>query len=247
MKNLIEERYEIVKTYAETALDANSNSIYDAISDLKALIILDKFFVLWNEEATLQKGYELLGRIYNSIDKPRDAVKAFENSQRILERGKYYDQNEYLKIEYGIGLCYKALKEATLAKEHLQNVVERYQEWFQDSPEGFDEKASREFFLRAYCLLGIEQYLEGDYETAFNTFGLVHASILELAHWDFASYRYDSVEPLLLLLSSEYAAKSAGMLGDEEQKYYFERKHEIYSYLIDYKEKNLQSIYDLAF
>ena len=241
----IEERCEEVVTSVDVSLDVNSNYIYDAISDLKALIVFDKYFIFWNEDDNLQKNYQLLGRIYGSIEDHENALKAFENSQRVLDHNKHHDRNEYLELEYQIGLSYQALNEDAMAKKYFQDAVEGYQEWFRDSPEDFDEKANREIFLRAYCFLGIKQYLEGDYTSAFNTLGLCHNSILELAQWNFASYRYKSAEPMMLLLSSDYAAKSADKLGNEEQKKYFERKHEIYSYLIDYKEKNLQDLYDL--
>lgn len=242
----IEKEFDIVLTSADLSIESNSDTIYDVISDLKALIAMDKLFIFWNKN-NLQKDYRLLARIYTSLDEPEKALKALENCQGLLDRRNNKDRNDSLELEYQIGLCYKALHEGQMAKEHFQNAVEGYQEWFQDSPEDFDEKADRELFLRAYCFLGIEQYLEGDYDSAFNKFGLVHGSILELAQWDFASYRYNSAEPYLLLLSSEYAAKSADFLGNEKQKHYFERKFEIYNYLIDYKEENLQQIYKTFF
>lgn len=246
--NTIESSIEDDYAFADYALTSNSDRICEALSDLEKAIFIDKYLVFWNDNAFLQKSYRLQGRIYNSLKNPdpQNALRAFYNCEQLMLCTDDYDRKEYLNLEYMIGLCYKNLHEEDNAKEHFNNCVEGYRELFQENP---NESIIEDYqlFLRAYMFLAASDYALGDYESAFNGFALFHGSILESARWEFSSHRYNNSYPLFLIIASDYAAKSADMIGDESSKNRFERQYEIYRYLLDYEEEHLLQSYSLFF
>ena len=245
--NNIETYLEEDYTFAEDSRNLNSDRIYTALSDLEKAIFIDKYLVLWNDDTFLRKSYTLQGQIYNSLKtpNPQKALEAFYNCGQLIQRTDDYDQKEYLDLEYMIALCYKNMNDEKNAREHFNNTVEGYRKLYQEKAEqSIDDY---QYFLRAYVFLAASDYELENYELAFNEFSLSHGAILELTDWEFSSYRYNKVYSPLLIICSDYAAKSAEIKGNESQKINFERHYEIYKYLLDYDEDDLQQLYSLAF
>lgn len=243
----IEDYFQEDYDYAEMTLEMNVDSIYDAIADLKKDILWDKYIVFWNDDTFLWMSYTLLGRIYLGLNEPQNALKEFYRSQQVLMQSKDYSQTEYMALEYHIGLAYKAMNENSSAYEHFQNVIDRAKELVQNDQDPSNEIAEipSNYIIRSYAILATMDYKTEDYNEAYNKYVLVHNSLLELTHWDFASIRYDSATPYLLIFSADYAAKSAEKMGNIKYKEYYERRTNIYKFLLDYQEDSLQETYTI--
>lgn len=241
----IEDYFQEDYDYAEMTLEMNSDRIYDAVADLKKDIIWDKYIVFWNDDTFLRLSYVLLSQIYFGLNEPQNALKELYHSQQILMQNKEYSQTEYIALEYRIGLAYKAMNDNNSAYKHFQNVIDRAREFVQNTPDSSKAIAEvpSDFIQRTYLILATMDYKAEDYDEAYNKFVLSHDSLLEISDWNFASIRYDSSTPYLLIFSADYAAKSAEKMGNNKYKDYYERRTNIYKYTLDYLEDSLQEIY----